>query len=162
MKPLVLKGKDTLDESSNLIYGAHGQEEKFWELVIKHLEDVEVRGDAYGIRWSYNIACHQVSLMGSKPQGETRKFLIVESLANPFKVLVGARTLGKYLAVTKIIWMEKLDQDGDERFIRNYFSSSTGDLINSIISIAVQDALTDLIEGIGSETKEIKEVLKAW
>jgi len=107
--------------------------------------------------------------LSGKAKGSSRTFLIIEGKAGQpyFKILVDVRDFGKYLAVNQIKWLHdhwkwtKKGQD-DVRLDYTYFSGEDATLFSSVVRMAVNDAVRDLVDGLGDQGKDPKEVLKGW
>lgn len=157
-----LYAADVLNEQGTLIEGARDKNPELFELIIKHVDDIGVSA----ITCSFDTFAEKVGGITGDVKGSHRKFLIISG-GQPFKILVDVRNFGKYLVVNQIKWLEghgkRLQKTGEDFHLSfTYFKGENASLFVSVVRMAVNDAVKDLIAGLGDQGQDPKEVLKGW
>lgn len=133
--------------------------DQFYEYVITHLKDIDVGGISCG----YEVFAEKVGLLTGKGKGISRKCLVVRGTNQHAAIVIGAWDFGKYLALRRLLWMRKLKTDDDYRLkSEDYLRDDISHLFNTVVHLAVMDAVQDLLENTDLDEKGIKDVLKAW
>ena len=72
-----------------------------------------------------------------------------------------------YLVVNQLKWLDGHWRyvnkgEDDHRTSYTYFKGENASLFVSVVRMAVNDAVNDLIAGLGDQSQDPKEVLKGW
>jgi hypothetical protein len=155
-----VQNKNVVSSWGKLLYGAAGEADKFFDLVVKNLEGAAVSG----ISWGFDEIGAKKKMFGGA-KGEIRKSLTINSEKTSLTHRVGAEDFGNCLSISRYLTARDIKYLPDTDFM-DIFQVEELVVYNTVAQNAVVDAVRDLMNELGQDSSALdtssKGFLDVW